>query len=291
MTALALPDGRNLDFRVSGPAHGPVVLFHHGTPGSAVPFRQMESAVADLGARMVTYSRPGYGASTPRPGRSVSDVAEDMSALLDHLSVDRCVTAGWSGGGPHAIATGTLLADRVAGVLCIAGVAPSDADGLDWLAGMGEDNIAEFGNARAGADQLRPYLEAEAAQLSNADPAGLVEAMATLLPQVDRDALDIGYGEDLLANFREALRNGVEGWLEDDLAFIRSWGFDVTALTTPLFVWQGTADLMVPYAHGEWLTSHVPTAVPHLVNGEGHLSIALGRTSEMFGELLATLDH
>ena len=288
MTFVSLPDGRSLDIDVAG-EDGPVVLFHHGTPGSCVPFRAMRDAVITLGGRFVTYSRPGYGASDGLPGRRVRDVASDMSAVLDHLGADHCVTAGWSGGGPHAIATGALLPERVAGVLSIAAVAPHDADGLEWLAGMGEDNVAEFGNALAGEEHLRAYLEAEAEQLRGVDVAGLITALATLLPQIDRDAINAEYGEDMVAGFHEALRTGVDGWLQDDLAFMTDWGFDLSGLDVPVFVWQGSADQMVPYAHGEWLVDYIPTAVPHLYNGEGHLSIALGRTQEMFRELIATI--
>lgn len=290
MTQLQLPGDRRLDVQVSGADDGPVVLFHHGTPGSKVPFRVMEQAVLDLGGRFVTYSRPGYGRSTRRPGRSVADIASDMEHLLDHLGAEKCVTAGWSGGGPHALATGALLGDRVTGVLSIAGVAPYDGDGLEWLAGMGEDNVAEFGNALAGEERLHDFLEAGRRELANVNTAKLITEMATLLPQVDRDALNAAYGDDLTANFAEALRESADGWMDDDLAFIRPWRFGLELLDMPVFVWQGSADLMVPFGHGEWLAEHIATSVPHLFDGQGHLSIALGHTREMFEELLATLD-
>ena len=96
MSTLALPDGRTLEYAVEGPDDGPVVLFHHGTPGASRPFRALADAATGRGARFVTYSRPGYGDSTRRPGRSVADVADDMRRLLDHLGAQRCVTAGCS---------------------------------------------------------------------------------------------------------------------------------------------------------------------------------------------------
>jgi pimeloyl-ACP methyl ester carboxylesterase len=113
--------------------------------------------------------------------------------------------------------------------------------------------------------------------------------MATLLPQVDRDHLTDDFGDDLAANFNEGLRNGVDGWVDDDLAFTRPWGFDLDAITVPVAIWQGSEDLMVPYAHGEWLTTQVPGVRAHLLPGEGHLSVALGGLDEMFAELRATL--
>src|SRR5215218_10052523 len=101
MATIALPDGRDLELEVRGPDDGPVIVFHHGTPGASTPLPAHVEAPAARGYRFVTTSRAGYAASTRDPGRSVADVAADTSAALDHLSVDTCLTMGWSGGGPH----------------------------------------------------------------------------------------------------------------------------------------------------------------------------------------------
>jgi len=289
VTLLDLPDGRSLDVLVSGPEDAPVLVFHHGTPGAVPPVRAIERAAHAHGLRLASYSRAGYGASSRRPGRSVVDVAADVTALLDHLHADRCVTAGWSGGGPHALATGALLGDRVAGVTSIAGVGPFGVDDLDFMAGMGEQNVVEFGLALEGETALRPHLEEEAPTLAEADVAGIISAMSTLLPDVDRAALTDEFGEDLRAGFVEAVRHGVDGWVDDDLAFAAPWGFDLAAMAVPVFVWQGEHDLMVPFAHGRWLARHVPGAVDHLEPGQGHLSVAVGRIDEIVAELAATL--
>ncbi|AKU17419.1 alpha/beta fold hydrolase [Luteipulveratus mongoliensis] len=289
MDTLALPDGRSLDFQISGPDGGSVILFHHGTPGSLLASRRIERVAHAQGHRLLTYSRAGYGGSSPRPGRRVVDVAEDMAALLDHVGVDRCVTAGWSGGGPHSLAVAARLADRVTGALVIAGVAPHDATGLDFTAGMGEDNIEEFGAAREGEDAVRAFIEVLLPQLRGTTPEGVVEALGSVLPDVDRAVLTDEAGADMVANFQEALRIGPEGWIEDDLAFVQDWGFELDEISIPTFVWQGSLDLMVPYAHGEWLGQHVPGIKAHLIEGEGHLSIGLGATDQMIAEVTATL--
>jgi pimeloyl-ACP methyl ester carboxylesterase len=289
MTAIELPDGRALDVEVTGPDGGLPLVFHHGTPSAVPQLRAMQRAAHARGLRRVTFSRPGYGSSTRRAGRAVADVAEDVAAILDHLGAARCLVAGWSGGGPHALATGARLPERVAGVLVIAGVAPHDATGLDFLAGMGEQNIEEFGLARRGEAALRPYLEADAEQLRGADVAGLIAGMSTVLPEVDRAVLSDEYGADLAANFAEALGTGVDGWLDDDLAFTAPWGFAPEEIAVPTFVWQGGADLMVPVAHARWLAAHIPGAIAHIEPGEGHLSIALGALEPMLDELVATL--
>jgi pimeloyl-ACP methyl ester carboxylesterase len=281
-----LPDGRRLDLRVSGPAGGLPLVFHHGTPGAATPIRALERAANVRGLRLVTTSRPGYGDSSPQPDRSVVDVAADTAAVLAAIGADRCLVAGWSGGGPHALACGARLGTAVA-VLVIAGVAPYGAEGLDWVAGMGEENVIEFSAALHGEDQLRSYLLHERELLKDITAAGIVGSLETLLPDVDRAVLTGEFGEDIAASFREAVRPGVEGWLEDDMAFTRSWGFELAEISVPTMIWQGSADLMVPFSHGQWLASQLPGASVHLEEGEGHLSVGLGALDRMLDELVA----
>jgi pimeloyl-ACP methyl ester carboxylesterase len=289
MAIIDLPDGRGLDVVISGPDDGTPLIFHHGTPGSVTRFRAIERAAHERGLRMVTYSRAGYGASTRLPGRDVAAVVPDVEAMLDLVGASRCLVAGWSGGGPHALATGAALPDRVAGVLVIAGAAPYDAEGLDFLAGMGEQNVEEFGEALRGEAAHRPTLEAEAEGLRSATAAGLIDQLSTLLPDVDRAELNDEFGEDMVASFAEALRLGVDGWLDDDLAFVRPWGFAPDKIAVPTFVWQGSEDLMVPFAHGEWLARTIPGVTAHLEHGHGHLSIGVGKIDAMLDELTATL--
>ena len=289
MTIIDLPDGRSLDLDVSGPEDGIPLVFHHGTPGSVRQFRAIQRAAHERGLRLVTFSRPGYGASTRQPGRRVVDAVADVAAVLAHLGTPRCLVAGWSGGGPHALATGARLPKQVAGILCIAGVAPYDAEGLNFLEGMGQQNIDEFGLALQGEEAIRPSHEAEAVGLRNTDAAGLIEGMATLLPDVDRAVLTAEFGENLAANFAEGFRTGVDGWVDDDLAFVAPWGFSLAEIAVPAFVWQGSEDLMVPFAHGQWLAAHVPGASPRLQQAEGHLSIGVGALDRMFDDLLTTI--
>jgi pimeloyl-ACP methyl ester carboxylesterase len=289
VTILGLPDGRRIDFDISGPDGGTPLVFHHGTPGSKARSRVTERAGHERGLRVVKLSRAGYGDSTRRPGRTVADVAEDVAAILDDIGADRCLVAGASGGGPHTLATAALLPDRVAGALVIAGVAPWDAPGLDFLAGMGEQNITEFGLTVQGEAALRPALEAEAIGLRAATPEGLIDALDTLLPDADRAVMTDEYGEDMVAAFTEALRTGVDGWVDDDLAFVRPWGFALDAITVPTFVWHGEEDMMAPFAHGRWMAEHIPGVKAHLEPRHGHLSVVVGEIGPMLDELVATL--
>ena len=289
MTLINLPDGRDLEVEVSGPAAAPVLLFAHGTPGGSTQLGARARAAHARGLRLVTWSRPGYGASTRRAGRTVADDVDDVEAVLDHVGADTCLMAGWSGGGPHALAAGALLADRVRAVLCIAGVAPYRAEGLDFLAGMGEENVEEFGLALEGEEPLRAWLDNARSELVEMTADDVAASLGTLLPPVDEAELTGEFAEHLAQGFRQGVAGGVDGWLDDDLAFTRPWGFELSALTVPTYLWQGSEDLMVPFAHGQWLAERIPGVTAHLEQGEGHLSVVLGAMDRMLDELAAVL--
>jgi len=280
-----LADGRRIDVRLSGPDDGFPLVFHHGTPGAGTPIRAIERAAHARGLRLVATSRPGYGRSTRHEGRQVVDVVRDTEAVLHALGAERCLVAGWSGGGPHALACAARL-PGVAAALVIAGVAPADSEGLEWLAGMGQGNIDEFGAATTGPGALSAFLAAERDRLAAVSAEDIVASLDSLLPDVDRIVLTDEFAEDLAASFREGLLDGVDGWLDDDLAFVSPWGFDPDEIHVPTSIWQGSEDLMVPFAHGQWLSFRVPAATAHLVEGEGHLSVALGAIDTMLDELI-----
>ena len=283
------PDGRTLAVAEDGVPDGPVVLGHHGTPGSKTLDRSEREAADALGLRLLSYDRPGYGGSSPRTGRSVADVTEDVVAILDALGVARFATYGGSGGGPHALACGTLLGDRCAAVATIAGVGPTDAPDLDWLAGMGEGNHAEVAAAREGRDQLVAYCRADAAEIASVGPEELVDAMRPHLSAVDAAVLTGELAQHVLASMSEALAPGVEGWVDDDYAFLAPWDFDPGAVRVPVRVWQGEEDLMVPPSHGHWLLRHVAGADGEVLPGEGHLTFR-PRMGEILGWLRERLD-
>ena len=280
------PDGRDLDVNVSGPPEGMPFFFHHGTPGSGLQFQAMVDAASQRGLRTITYSRPGYARSSPHPGRSVADAAADVALILDELPAERFVTAGWSGGGPHALACAALLPGRCLGAATIASVAPFDAEPLDFLAGMGDENVEEFGLAVQGPGRLTPWLEEQALELATVRGNEVAAELGGLVSAVDRLSLTDEFADYIAAYFRTALATGVAGWRDDDLAFVPGWGFDVAAIATPVALWQGGQDFMVPFAHGEWLAAKVPGARSHMHPEEGHLSLFASRLGEILDDLL-----
>ena len=283
---VTLPDGRSLEAVVQGADEGTLLVFHHGSPGSAQPFEPFHRAAAERGIVLAFYSRPGFGDSTRHEGRSVASAAGDVAALADHLGHDRFLAAGWSGGGPHALACAALLPDRVAAVATIAGVAPYDAEGLDWTAGMGEDNQVEYPTAVRDPDELLRWMEPHVEAMATIEAGQIVAEWRSLLSDVDAEQVTGQFGDNFAASLRSAFRYGPWGWFDDDLAFVRDWGFEVADIRVPVSIWQGRQDLMVPIAHGEWLAAHIPGARVHLRPEHGHLSLAVGAIGEILDDLL-----
>jgi pimeloyl-ACP methyl ester carboxylesterase len=274
------PDGRILCVHEAGDPGGRPVVTHHGTPGSGGHYARHDAIARELGLRLIAYDRPGYGGSGRHPGRTVADAAADTAAILE-----RFATWGLSGGGPHALACAALLPDRCAVAATIAGVAPHDAVDLDWLAGMGEDNVAEFGAAVAGEEAITEFLRPVGAELAQARSEDLVPALRSVLSDVDAAALTDALGDWLVGLFHHGLAGGQAGWIDDDLAFVRSWGFELNAITVPVVVWQGAHDLMVPPAHGRWLGAHVAGAELRFSAADGHLSLVETQMSSILAAL------
>jgi pimeloyl-ACP methyl ester carboxylesterase len=288
-----LADGRRLEVLAAGPDDGLPLVMHNGTPAGLVTYAPMADAAARRGLRLVMCARPGYGDSTPLPGRRVADVTADVAAVLDELGAPRFVTVGWSGGGPHALACAARLPARCLAAATMAGVAPFTAEGLDWLDGMGAENIEEFGAATAGEAQLTTYLEAEAAGLATITGPEVADDLGDLISAADKAAVTGEFADYLAASFRAAVRTGIAGWRDDDLAFAADWGFTMAeaGAGAPVAVWQGDQDKMVPWAHGHWLAAHVPGAVAHLLPGEGHLTLGVTSFGAILDDLLALADR
>lgn len=283
--SLTLPDGRVVEVFLGGDPAGFPLVMHHGTPADATTFADWHESCQARGLRLICASRPGYAALTRLAGRSVADVATDTSAILDWLGHTKFMTAGWSGGGPHALACAALLPDKCAAAATLAGVGPFGADDLDFLAGMGPENVAEFGAALQGEEALRLWMQENAELFRTVSGEALAEAFGGLVPEVDKDVLVGGYANQFAAVIRRALEHGFDGWIDDDLAFTQPWGFSVGDIRIPVTVWQGELDLAVPFAHGRWLLSTIPGAQGQMVPGHGHFSLVTRYRDEVLEDL------
>jgi pimeloyl-ACP methyl ester carboxylesterase len=265
---------RRLGVRRWGDLDGSPVFLLHGTPGSRLGTRPADGALEDLGVCLITYDRPGYGMSDPQPGRSVADAASDILAIANAFGYRRFAVLGRSGGGPHALACAALLPDRVTRVASLAGIAPYEAAGLDWLAGMTESNRREYVAAIGSRAQLAELVYPRVIAM-RANPEHLLTMLASEAPAADRARLaDPAYRATLIENFAEAVGRSVNGWVADTLAFTRPWGFDIAWITVPTLLWQGITDAFCPPAHARWLADRMPGAVLLLAEESAHLDAA-----------------
>jgi pimeloyl-ACP methyl ester carboxylesterase len=288
--AVRAPDGRNIEVHEEGDPAGLPVIVHHGTPMSGLAYEPHAVLACEQGIRLVGYDRPGYAGSTRRRGRLVADCVDDVHAIADALEIDRFATWGISGGGPHALACATLSDDRLVAAASLGGVAPWDAVGLDWLAGMGEDNELEFAKTLEGEAALRPFLEELGKAMLGAGEgaaAELVLRLETLLGPADRALLTTGFGEYFLACERHGLASGVDGWVDDDLAFVDRWGFEPAAARVPVLLVHGEEDRFVPVSHGQWLARNIPGVEAWIDPADGHLTLLENRMREVNEWLLA----
>jgi len=289
MSILSLPDGRSLEYEEHGEPAAYTVLFHHGMPGSVVFMPTVLGPLVDAGFHVITYSRPGYGGSSPHDGRSVLDTARDCVELLTHLAVDHYLTVGWSAGGPHALALAALDPGRVAGVLLIASFAPFEAPLPEFTEGMGAQNVVQFQSAIQGQTAMRETIRQMVTAIRDRSSADVAGEMSSLLPAADAAAMAGPYGADNEANMGYGLSDGEEGWISDLAALTSDWGFEIASVSTAVDVWHGEDDLMVPVSHGRWLSGRLTSARLHSVPDHGHVSIAVGGLDAKIDSLMTRL--
>jgi pimeloyl-ACP methyl ester carboxylesterase len=254
------PDGRTIAVAEWGDPDGLPLIMFHGTPGGRITWWHDPTIYARHGLRRLTFDRPGYGESTPLEGRAVADVVADVVTIADALRLERFVVSGGSGGGPHALACAALLPDRVMRCLAQALTAPYGVDDLDWLAGMTQGNVIEFMAALEGEAAMQTVAEREARTMIGRLTAGRADFLGDAYEMSEADVAQMErHRVRIAAQLLNALAPGVDGWVDDMLAFVKPWGFVVGDVAVPVYLQYGRDDTLVPAAHGDWLATHMPT--------------------------------
>lgn len=284
---IELSDGRTLEVAAMGSPAGTTVFFHHGTPGSARALLSLAPLLDYGDFYLVTASRPGYGRSSRDEGHRVASAVDDAREALKHFGRERHVALGWSGGGPRSLAS-AALEPACRGAVAVASVAPADVD-FDWTEGMGPENVAEFALAQEGGPAYEAYMEESVAAMTAMTADNLYDLLGGLFPDADREALA---DSDVRRTFVDSMTYGLasdwRGYFDDNVAMLEPWGFDVTAIDTPVHLFYGDADLMVPPTHGAWLSKNIPKVSIHHHERDGHVSIVAERFDDL-AEVLSDL--
>ena len=267
-----LRDGRTFAVAEWGDPAGIPCFMIHGTPGGRISWWKDPTIYARFGIRRLTIDRPGYGESTPQPGRLVADLVPDLVEVADALGLDRFVVTGGSGGGPHALALASMLPDRVIRCMASVSVAPYGVDGLDWMDGLTEGNVLEFQAALEGEEACRRLLTGLREELLTRLGAGRTDWMGDdyHLSEADK-AMMVKHLDRVRAQMVYSLVPGIDGWVDDDIAFTKPWGFEVTDIHVPIVLTYGRTDVLVPPAHGDWLAARIPGAEAWVDEDAGHM--------------------
>ncbi|HEY3505285.1 MAG TPA: alpha/beta hydrolase [Actinocatenispora sp.] len=241
--------GRLLRYCLYGPADGVPVVSLNPTPHTRWERPDVVDAYHRAGVRVLSYDRPGYGGSSRHVGRTVADAAADVAALADAQGWDRFAVTGFSGGGAHALACAALLPDRVTRCAVTASTAPFAAPGLDFYAGLSDDNADAFRLATRGAREFRHRVDQIATQV-------LTDLEGAPSPDPGR-----------LARMRAMLLDGRDGWTDDMIALVNPWGFDVRSIVAPVGIWSSPDDTNSPPTHGTWLSTAINQAHTHHYTG------------------------
>jgi pimeloyl-ACP methyl ester carboxylesterase len=260
------PDGRTLAVEDAGDRGGLPVMVHVGTPGGRRLYGRRTLADAERRRlRLISYDRPGYGGSTPQPGRCMADCAGDVRVICEALGIDRLAMWGRSGGGPHVLACAALLPDLVPAAASLASLAPYDADGLDWLSGFSQEAVDEVRLTLGDRSEARSWFHKEREKIVAASPTQLALDM-----QAGAAGADLRLLTEEAVSMQQALAPGIEGSWDDCVAQLTPWGFDVAQISVPVLLLHGGQDRAVPFSHGQWLASRIPGAEAWFFDDEGH---------------------
>jgi pimeloyl-ACP methyl ester carboxylesterase len=273
-TTIGLPDGRTLGYADYGPDGGVPVLWFHGGPGSRFEPKASAPAASERGQRLVGFDRPGYGLSTPRPGRSIEACVPDTLLLADHLGFEQFYAVGVSTGGAYALSTAAIAPDRVLGVVaCCALTDLRNVDIKKQLMAMTEWSKIFDASSRAEAMELAAAQFGEdGSKLMN--PSEMEGQNITLAPADLAMFSDPAYLSAVMEGAPAMFAWGVQGYADDRLADGPGWGgFDVSTVRCPVVVLHGEADTICPVVNAYNTAEIVPNAELHITSDDGHFSV------------------
>ncbi len=274
---IRLPGGGALAVEEYGDPAGPPVFYFHGWPAS----RLEAGLIPSLPVRLLAIDRPGYGRSTPQPGRTLLDWPRDVAIVADRLGLAQFYVVGLSGGAPFAAACAYAMPNRVRGVALVSPVPPATAvmhraDGVGHLFRLGRHPRV----AHRLLSVMRPLLRRRIITPST--------FVGTAIAESDRAVLTAEMIASLGRAWREGMGRSVLGALADATLYARDWGFSLADIQVPASMWFGEEDVLIrPEAALAYAA--IPGIALHRLPDEGHYSLALRHADRILRDL--TIDH
>ncbi len=255
--SIRLDDGRMLAWRTYGDPDGVAVVAIHGSPDSGVVWRLAHTAAKACGVRLIAPDRPGFGASTAKPGRSILDWVDDLDVLTDHLGLSSYRLLAISGGSPYALAAAWRHPDRVPHLGLLSVIAPLHVPGIASEASR--PIRFTFFTARRLPFLLRP-MASMMVRLTRRDLEAAAQRVIKLRPEADRTIIR---RPEIMAVLLDNLPNQFkdpESIANEMRNAATPWGFDLTAISTPTTIWQGGMDDVHTPAMAHHLVEHLQQA-------------------------------
>jgi pimeloyl-ACP methyl ester carboxylesterase len=256
---LTRPDGRVVAWTEWGEPSGVPLLRIPGTPGCRWSVRADTSPWALRGLRVITTERPGFGASTPLPGRGFRAHADDLAAILDHLGIERVHLIGASGAAPHELAFAQSYPARVRAATILVGAAPLAENEIETMIPLNQQShrLCRAGLRDDEAALLRPVREAILA-----DPLAAFRAIMEHAPADDQAVMrDPNWQATFARAQTEALGARLDGWVDESLAMSQNWDeIHPEAIGTDITWQHAAADANCPHAAARRLVDRLPNA-------------------------------
>ncbi|KAH8705029.1 Alpha/Beta hydrolase protein [Talaromyces proteolyticus] len=290
-----LPDGRSLGYAQYGALTGKPILYQHGHPASRLEAAGFDDLGLELGARIIAMDRPGFGWSSPHPGRKLLDHPKDIEHLANHLGLDHYSVLGISGGGPYALACAAALpAEKLRCVSIVCGMGPPD------IGMKGADFIHKLGFAGGYRYTPMSILRWFAKWFWSRDLAGRLDLsdekrLELLLQQPiahekDADFLKTDWPRLYLRSTRESFAQGFDAIAEDGKVMCMDLGFKIEDIRPdlPVQLWYGKFDTFVPPNHGVQIAARLGNRAHLKLEDETHGSIVVNCIREVFEDLLSS---
>ncbi len=279
---ITMKGGRTLAYGVWGDPAGKPVFHFHGSSGSRLERPPNEKMLT--GIRLITVDRPGHGLSDIVPGYRLLEWPDDVTALADHLGINKFAVEGWSFGGPYAMAYAFRIPERVHTAGLISSFAPYDRP--NSTEGMAGFNKVALGMAHRTPWLGKPFMRLQG-RMMRGDPERLARQMLSSVPESDKELFDQPQTVSvLLESIQEAFRVTSDGAAWEATMLVRPWGFQLEEIGLPVYIWHGEEDVNDPLQCGQYLRDKIPNAQATFFPGEGHFLI-LKRWGEILSKLVS----